>query len=163
MNYEDIAKWSQIVSAVAFYAVIVWLWLKFIAPALKTAQANTNKRIAEAERHRDEAKAALESLRHGIEGAKNDAALIRQRADEQGRSDATNIVTEARETGERALRNAQGELERARLEARDSLRTEFAEKALSLARQEAHDRVDGNVNAQLVERFVSSLEHGAKN
>jgi len=163
MNYEDVAKWSQILSAIAFYAVIVWLWFKFLAPALQTAQVNKNKQIAEAERHRDEAKAALESLRHEIDGAKHDATLIRSRADDQARREASSIVADARETGERALRNAQGELDRARVGARDALRAEFAEQALALAREEAGRRVDGNVNAQLVDRFVSSLERGGAN
>ena len=82
MNYDDIAKWSQIISALVFYVVLVWMWFKFLAPALKTAQVNQNKVISEAERHRDEAKNALEALKHDIDGAKQDAKLIRARADE---------------------------------------------------------------------------------
>lgn len=163
MNYEEIAKWSQVLSALFFYVVIVWLWLKFISPALKDAQTNKNKQIAEAERHRDEAKAALEALRHEIEGAKHDAGLIRSRADEQARREASTIVEESREAGERALRNAQGELDRARAAARVGLRTEFVDKALALARADAATRVDSSINTQLVDRFASALERGGKN
>ena len=163
MNYVEIAKWSQIISALFFYAVIVWMWFKFGAPALKTAQAEKNKQIAEAERHRDEAKAALETLRHEIDGAKRDAGLIRARADEQARGEASKIVEEARESGERALRNAAAELDRARAAAREGLRTEFVDKALALARAKAEQRVDGSINAQLVDRFATSLERGGAN
>lgn len=163
MNYDEIAKWSQVISALVFYAVLVWMWFKFLAPALKTAQTNQNKVISEAERHRDEAKNALETLRGEIEGARHDAKLIRARADEQARDEASAIVTEARTAGDRALRNAQGEITRARAEGRDALRAAFAEKALELARQDAQRRVDGSMNVQLVNAFTASLEHGAKN
>jgi F-type H+-transporting ATPase subunit b len=163
LNYEEIAKWSDILSAILFLAVLVWLWMKYIAPAVMNAQANQNRQLAEAERHRDEAKAALELLRQEIEGAKHDAQLIEQRAADQAKHEAEVTVNEAKEAGERALRSAQGELARARAAAREQLREELASKALELARREAETRVDGGVNAKLVDRFVASLEHGARN
>lgn len=163
MNYEEIAKWSDIISALLFLAVMVWLWMKYIAPAVLGAQANQNRLLAEAERHRDEAKAALDLLRQEIEGAKHDAQLIAQRANDQAKHESDVTASEAKEAGERVLRNAQGELERARVAAREQLREELAAKALDLARREAENRVDGGVNARLVDRFVASLEHGARN
>lgn len=163
MDYEQIAKWSDIVSALLFLGVLVWLWSKYIAPAVLSAQENTNRQLAEAERHRDEAKAALELLRQEIDGAKRDAQLIRERALNQAQNEAAATVGDSKAAGERALRNAQGELERARAEARQQLREELAAKALDLARREAQARVDGSVNTRLVDRFVASLEHGAKN
>jgi len=163
MDYDAIAKWSQVVGFVLFAAATVWVWIKFLTPAIRTAQANTNRHIAEAERHRDEAKGALEALRHEIEGAKHDASLIRARGEEQARREASAIVAEAREAGERVLRNAQGELDRARTSAREAMRAEFAEKALHLALTDAPARVDAATNAQLVERFARSLERGGSN
>jgi len=121
MNYEDIAKWSDIVSAILFLAVAVWLWMKYIAPAVLSAQENTNRQLAEAERHRDEAKAALERLRQEINGAKNDAQLIAERASSQAQHEAEALVADAKQAGERTLKNARAELERAR-EASSSLR-----------------------------------------
>ena len=163
MDYVEIAKWSQIISSALFLCVMLYLWVKFVQPAIETVQQNRNKQIAEAERHRDEAKAAVESLNGGIEDAQRDADLIRLRAEEQGQLEADAIVEESRQAGERALRNAQGELERARAAAREQLRDEFAERALALARQDAEQKVDGNINARLVQRFVESLEHGGRN
>ena len=163
MDYVEIAKWSQIISSALFLCVMLYLWVKFVQPAIETVQQNRNKQIAEAERHRDEAKAAVESLNGGIEDAQRDADLIRLRAEEQGQLEADAIVEESRQAGERALCNAQGELERARAAAREQLRDEFAERALALARQDAEQKVDGNINARLVQRFVESLEHGGRN
>lgn len=163
MDYEQVAKWSDIISAILFLAVMVWLWMKYIAPAVLAAQENTNRQLAEAERHRDEAKAALELLRREIDGAKRDAQLIHERAATQAQHESEHLLAESKAAGERALRNAQGELDRARAAAREAFREELAAKALDLARREAESRVDGGVNARLVDRFVASLEHGARN
>ncbi len=163
IDYEQIAKWSDIISAILFLGVMVWLWMKYIAPAVMNAQANQNRLLAEAERHRDEAKAALELLRQEIEGAKHDADLIEQRAADQAKHETEMTIAEANEAGERTLRNAQGELARARAAGREQFREELAAKALELARREAANRVDGSVNARLVDGFVASLEHGGRN
>ena len=163
LDYDAIAKWSQVGGFVLFAVATVWVFMKFLTPAIRTAAANTNNRIAEGERHRDEAKAAVEKLRGEIDGAKHDAVLIRERGEEAGRREATAIVAEAREAGERSLRNAQGELDRSRVSAREKFREELAQKALNLARGDAADRVDASVNSRLVDAFVSSLEKGGRN
>lgn len=163
MDYEQIAKWSDIISAILFLVVMVWLWMKYIAPAVLGAQEQQNRQLAEAERHRDEAKAAIDLLRQEIEGAKRDAQLIAQRAATQAQHESEAMVAEAKAAGERALRNAQGELERARAAGREQFREELAAKALDLARREAETRVDGTTNTRLVDRFVASLEHGVRN
>ena len=58
------------------------------------------------------------------------------------------------------MRNAEGELERARLAARDRLRIELIEKALRKARAQASGRVSDAVNTALVETTVADLTRG---
>jgi len=161
VNYEQIAIWSNVVCALIFYVVIVWMWIKFAQPAVLAAQANTNKQLAETERHRDEAKASLDVLRAEIEGAARDAAAIRARAAEFAEREREAALAEARAAGERGLRNAAGELERARAAARENLRAELLEKALDLAKSDATARVDAGLNARLVGDFVASIPKGA--
>jgi F0F1-type ATP synthase membrane subunit b/b' len=163
MNYALIAEYSQIASAVLFVAVMIWIWVKFIQPAVVTAQENANAQLAEAERHRDEAKAQLESLRGEIGNAQRDAVAIKQRVEAQAKAECEAMVGEARRAGERAIANAQGELERSRASARTRLRDELLDQALTLARTQAEQRVDAGVNAQLVGSFLNSLEHGTRN
>jgi F-type H+-transporting ATPase subunit b len=163
ISYEEIAKWSDIVSAILFLAVLVYLWFKYIQPAVLAAQVKSNELINLAERHRDEAKAAIEALNHELEGAQRDAGLIRERAAGQAQREAEALVADAKASGERALHNAQGELGRARAAARQQLRDELAEQALDLARSQAQQRVDGALNLKLVQAFVTSLEHGSAN
>ncbi len=156
--YVQIAIWSQVVSSVLFLCVLVWLWFKFLQPAILAAQERYNKQVAEAERHRDEAKATLDLLQNEIEGAAADAELIKARADAQAAREHNAIVAETREAGERALRDAQAEFARTLATGRERLREELLDKALGAARAEALRLVDATVNARLVDRFVGSLE-----
>ncbi len=158
MNYEAIAEWSQVLSAVLFIVVLVWMWIKFIQPAVLAAQVAQNARITEAERHRDEAKAALESLQHEIDSAKRDALAIKDRVAAQAAAEREAVLREAREAGERTLRDARGELARARAAARGRLRDELIEKSLAQARKTASRRVDAAADRKLVGSFVHSLE-----
>lgn len=158
MSYEQIAVWSQVISAPLFLFVLLWVWVKWISPAVLTAQEAHNAQVAQAERHRDEAKAALDALHQEIAGAVHDAELIAKRASDQAARERDATLAQARDAGERALRNAQGELERARAEARAALRTELLEKALAAAEREAVERVDGALNVRIVDHFVASLE-----
>ncbi len=158
--YVQVAIWSQVVSAGLFLGVLVWLWFKFLQPAIMAAQERYNKQIAEAERHRDEAKATLDLLQREIGGASRDAEAIAVRAAAQAAGESQATVAEAREAGERALRNAQAEFARALAAARDTLRVELLDKALQRARGDAGRRVDAPTNARLVDRFVGSLERG---
>lgn len=163
MNYTAIAEYSQIASAVLFVIAMAWIWVKFIQPAVIAAQANANAQLAETERHRDEAKAQLDSLRGEADAARRDAAAIKARVEAQAKAECDAIVAEARSAGERSIHNAQGELARARAAARGRLRDELLDQALTLARTKAQQRVDDGVNAHLVGTFLSNLEHGGRN
>jgi F-type H+-transporting ATPase subunit b len=157
MNYQAIAQWSQITSSLLFLGVLVWLWIRYIQPAVLAAQATQNARIAEAERHRDEAKAALDGLQREIEAAQRDALAIKERVTALMSGEREALLREAVEAGERALRDAQAELSRARAAAREQLRDELVEKALAAARTIALRRVDAGANRKLVDSFVGSL------
>jgi F-type H+-transporting ATPase subunit b len=158
--YLQVAIWSQVISAFLFMGVLAWLWFKFLQPAILNAQDRHNKQIAEAERHRDEAKATLDLLQNEIDGAARDAELIKARAAAQAEREHMATVAEAREAGERALNNARAEFERALAAARERMRTARVDKARDAARADASRRVDAPVDARLVDRFVGSLERG---
>ena len=163
MNYEAVALYSQVASAALFLAAMIWIWVKFIQPAVLSAQQAQNALLAEAERRRDEAKAAAAKLTSQIEDAKRDAQAIRERVAAQAASEREAMLREAREAGQRAVRSAQGELDRSRAAAREQLREELLEQALELARRQAAERVDAGVNARLVTSFMNNLEHGGRN
>lgn len=158
MDYVRIAEYSQIASSVLFLAVMIWIWVKLIQPAVLTAQQNANARIAQAERHRDEAKAALAGLQADIDAAHGDAQRMKDRVATQSQAEREAVLREAREAGERAVTNAQGEMGRARAAARAQYRDELLERALSMARAQAETRVDATVNQRILSSFLASLE-----
>ncbi len=159
--YLEISIWSQVASSILFLGALVFIWNKWIMPVVLAAQAHSNAQIAQSERHRDEAKEALVTLREEIDTAQRDAQLIGQRAEVHAQRERDAMIKEATETGERSLRDAGGELERALAAARLRLRDELLERALQIARQDAVQRVGAALDSRLVERFVGSLEKSA--
>ena len=160
--YIQIAVWSQVVSSIVFIAVLVYIWNRFLKPVLMAAQERSNRQIAEAERHRDEVKGALGALHEAIRSAGRDAELIAQRAELHGAREREAMLAEATESGERALRDAQGELERARAAARQQLRDDLVERALKIARDDATRRIGPSVDERLIEGFAGTLQEGAR-
>lgn len=160
--YLEIATWSQVVSSIVFIAVLVFMWMRWVMPVMLAAQARSNKQIAEAERRRDEVKGALTALREEIESAGRDAQLIKARAEEHAEHERQALLSEATDAGERGVREAGRELERARVAARQRLRDDVLAAALALARRDAAQRVDGALDSRLVERFASTLESSAR-
>lgn len=160
MNYEAISVWSQGLSALLFLVLLIFIWIKYIQPAVLAAQENANAQIAQTERHRDEAKARRENLEREIDAAHRDAVAIKQRVESQAKAECQAIIAEARQAGERSVQNARGELDRSRAAARERLRDELLDQALTLARTQARQRVNESVNKEIVGSFISKLEHG---
>jgi len=160
--YFHIAVWSQIVSSIVFIAVLVFMWERWVMPVVLAAQERSNRQIADAERHRDEVKGALEALHAEIETARHDAQLIEQRANARAEHEREALLKEADDAGERVLTEAGRELERAIAAARQLLRDQMLERALGLARSDAAQRVDPDLDTRVVERFTHSLEHAVR-
>jgi F0F1-type ATP synthase membrane subunit b/b' len=160
--YLEIAVWSQIVSSVIFIGVLVFMWYRWLLPVFLAAQERSNRQIAEAERHRDEVKAALEALRLEIESARHDAELIERRAGEHAEREREAVLQETTDAGERALQDAGRELERALAVARQRMREELLERALQLAHDDAVRRLDAALDARVIDRFVRSLGQVAR-
>ncbi len=158
--FESVALWSQVAGAVAFLIVVVVLFRKYLAPAVKANQVARNAEIANAEKRREAVRARLARRAVQVETAESEAAEIRARIAVVTKREHDNLLAGARDEGERLIRNAEGELERARLVARDRLRIELIEQALAKARADAGGRVDGATNARLVNETVDDLARG---
>lgn len=159
--YIEISIWSQVVSSIVFIGVLVYAWRRWLMPVFLAAQVRSNQQIAEAERHRSEAKGALDLLREEIHTASHDAELIVRRAKTQAEHEREAAIAEANEAGERALEDARKELQRARAAATVRLRSELVAKALLVAREDATQRVGAALDARVVDRFIDSLEQAA--
>ena len=159
--YERLAIGSQIVASILFIIVLVYLWRRFLAPAVLAAQTRKNAELQDAEQRRDAAKAEIGVAQAEAAVAEDDARAIAQR----GRTDAANtrerILAEGRAESERLLRNADGELERGRNAARERLREDLLAKAIAIARRAALE-VDDVTNRRLVAEAVDTVDPGGR-
>jgi F0F1-type ATP synthase membrane subunit b/b' len=160
MNYEVIAQWSEIIGGIAFIIVAVWLFRKYALPAVRSGEISRNADLENAERRRTELRTEVEAARAELDRATVEADAIASRAQGDAQRLRDTIVSEGRREGARLIVNAQGELERGRIAARDQLRIEFIEKALLRARELAAARIDDAMNARLVEQTVDDLTAG---
>jgi|SRR5947209_1822131 len=158
--FVQVALWSQVAGSVAFLIVLILMFRKYMIPAVLANQAARNAQLAEAEARRVRVQTEAAQARGEIEAADRDAAEIRNRVARVTERDRAHALDEAKAEGERLVRNAEGELERARLAARDRLRIELIEKALAKARAQAAGRVSDGVNKALVDATVDDLARG---
>ncbi|HZO93912.1 MAG TPA: hypothetical protein VFB22_09070 [Candidatus Baltobacteraceae bacterium] len=160
MSLENLAMWSQIGGAVIFLVCAVLIWRKWIAPGIRAYQQAKNAELAEAEAFREKMRAELDAAQAEVARAEDDAREISARVDVVVHREHERALAEANAEAERLIRNAEGELDRARLAARDRLRIEFIEKALARARERAPQRVGDELNHALVVRTVDDLSKG---
>jgi F0F1-type ATP synthase membrane subunit b/b' len=158
--YEGVAIWSQVVASLLFLAVLVYLWVRFIAPAVVASQLRKNAELFDAEKRRDEARDRASVAATEIANAEADAKAILARAQGDASRLHDRIVSEARAEGERLARNAGGELERSRAVARGELRAELLERALGIARERAAT-IDPATDRRLVDEALETAEAGA--
>ena len=135
--YESLAVWSQVVGAIIFLVAIVYVFVRFITPAVRTSQERKNAALAEAEKRRDDTRADAELARTELDAAARDVAAIGERSDRDTVRERQRLIAEARAEGERLVRNAEGELARGRYAARALLREELIAKAVGIARAAA--------------------------
>jgi F0F1-type ATP synthase membrane subunit b/b' len=158
--FETVALWSQVAGAIVFLVVLILLFRKYLIPAVVANEQARNAEIVDAEKRLARMRADAAKARVEVETADRDAAEILSRVERIAARDREHILADANAEGGRLVRNADGELERARLVARDRLRIEFIEKALVQARTEAPARVDAALNSELVKRTVDDLARG---
>jgi F0F1-type ATP synthase membrane subunit b/b' len=158
--YEELAKWSEVVGALAFVVVAIVLFYKYLLPMVRNAESARNAELVNAEHRREQLRAEVGKARQDLEQASREALMIRQRGQSDAERERSRIIDEARHEGTRLLANAQGELERGRIAARDRLRIELIEKALGRAREVASQRVDDALNARLVAKTVDEIAAG---
>jgi F0F1-type ATP synthase membrane subunit b/b' len=157
-NYPAYAVWSVVASSIIFAAVIVWIFQKFLTPAVAAAQKTRNEEIAAMERKRDKALADLDDARFQQRKLEEALAEMRLRAQSDAQREREHIVQDARDDGERLVRNADGELDRVRAAGQAELRKSLITKAIHRTRERAMHEVNSEVDSRLVMNFAHALE-----
>jgi F-type H+-transporting ATPase subunit b len=160
VSLELLAQVSQIAGAIIFLIAVILIWNRFIAPAVQGYQQSKNAELAEAEARRERIRADAAAARGEVERADADAREIVARSAAAAERERRKAIEEAKADAQRLVRNAEGELDRARLAARDRLRIELIEKALAKARAEAPARVSDATDQKLVELTIDDVTKG---
>jgi len=160
VNFETIAQYSEIIGGFAFLIVSIWLFRKFVLPAVRAGEISRNSDLVNTEHRRDQLREQVAEARREAESADRDALAIAARAETDARHERETIVTDACREGLRLNQNARGELDRGRIAGRDKLRIEFIERALNRARELAAQQLSDAGDARLVAKTVDDLSAG---
>jgi F0F1-type ATP synthase membrane subunit b/b' len=155
--YEGVAVYSQVVASILFIVVMVILWVRLVAPAVVASQARKNAELAEAEARRDKARDEIDDAQKEVRAAEEQVRTIVSRAQSDAARVAEKILSDANAEGIRAIKTADGELERGRSAARDALRADLLEKAITIARG-ASAGLDAATDKRLVDETVDTAE-----
>jgi F0F1-type ATP synthase membrane subunit b/b' len=155
--YDVLAQWSEIVGGFAFIIVAIFLFIKYVLPAVRSNQIARNAELVNAEERREALRTEVGKARSELESADRDARSIKERGLADAAREHERLIADARADGDRVIANAQNELGRARAAAQAQMRAEFIARALELARANAGSRIDAPTNARLVGSTVQTL------
>lgn len=141
--------------------VFVWFCMKYIWPPIMAAIETRQREIADG-------LAAAERGRSDLENAKAEADKIVSAARDQARgiidqanTRASDIVEEAKSTGEaekrRTVESAQAEIEVERNRARDELREQVARIAIAGAEQILAREIDASAHRDLLDKLAAEI------
>lgn len=157
--YANVATWSQVAASLLFIALLVYGWQRFLAPMVLASQARKNAELADAVARRDAARDEIDAAQREVGIAAEQARSIGERAAADAKRIAERIATDAGAEGERLIKNANGELERSRAAARDALRVELLDRALTIARGNAAN-LSSATDLALIEDAVATADRG---
>lgn len=143
------------------FIIFVWFCMKFIWPPIMNALNERRKTISdglaaaeEGQRERERGRSDADEL---IEQAKSQAQEIIARAEKRGSEVVAEARTEARTEGERILTAARGEIEMETNRAKEELRLQVAQLALSGAEQILSREIDQKSHEQMLSELAERL------
>jgi F-type H+-transporting ATPase subunit b len=146
------------------FLVLVWFTWKFIWPPLLGAIEERQKKIADGLAAADRGQKDLEDARGKageiVREARDKAAQIVEQAHKR----SSELIDEAKHTavaeGERLLTAARADVAGERTRARDELRREVGQLAVTGARRLLGREVDAAAHADLLEQLAAEIESG---
>lgn len=143
------------------FAVLVWVSMKFVFPALNTALDERAKRIADGLAAADQGQAAMvvaeKKAAEALASARDEAAARVGDAEKRAQLVAEEIKAQAQAEAERILAQAKAEAEQQVAKAREALRAQVADLAVKGAEQILKREVNAAAHADLLSRLAVEL------
>jgi F0F1-type ATP synthase membrane subunit b/b' len=157
--YEQLAVWSQIFGSVAFLVVLVYVFRRFLIPAVIASQERKNAELVEAERRRDAAKEDVVVAMRELDDVGEEVKALRVRAAVDARRERERILADATAEGKNWVSSAERELDRGRFAGREAFRVALLDKALRIARRSAAEYIDAQTDHELVSGLMNAVDH----
>ena len=143
------------------FAVLVWVSMKFVFPALNTALDERAKRIADGLAAADQGQAAMvvaeKKAAEALATARDEAAARVGDAEKRAQLVAEEIKAQAQAEAERIVAQAKAEAEQQVTKAREALRAQVADLAVKGAEQILKREVNAAAHAELLSRLAVEL------
>jgi F0F1-type ATP synthase membrane subunit b/b' len=158
VHFNDAVFIAKSIDFIIFLALIIWLFNRYVKPALVAHQEAQNRIVADAIAYRDRGNTDVDTARAAIEQAKLDAATMVQVGEAQAARLIEAEVAAAKEHALRIVTHSSGELERERYRVRRELLEETVETAHTKAQELAKSEIDAYKQRTLVEQLIDHLE-----
>ena len=143
------------------FAILVWVWMRFIWPPITAALDERAKKIAEGLSAADKAKTELSAANKRVEqqlsAARDDAAKRLADAERLGQQMVEEAKGRASEEAAKIIAAAKAEALQESNKARDTLREQVAGLAVKGAEQILRREVNAGVHAELLARLRTEL------
>jgi F-type H+-transporting ATPase subunit b len=155
--------WQELVLGLISFGVLFFVLWKYVFPRMEqTFKARVDAiegGIKRAEERQAEANALFEQYKQQLAEARNEAAVIRDRAHADANAIREDILRQAQEERDRVIASGQEQLGQQRATLVRELRTEMGELAVDLASRIVGEALADEARRQgTVERFLSDLE-----
>jgi F-type H+-transporting ATPase subunit b len=154
--------WEVLVTAVGF-AVLMFLVIKYIAPALEKAYQDRYAAIEGGLEKAEKAQAEANALKADYEQQQQEGYAEANRIREEARAEGAQILADAREKASseaaRIVEQAHVQIAAERLQAESSLRNDVGALATTLAGRIVGESLEDDARSQrVVDRFLEDLE-----
>lgn len=145
-----------------WFAVFIWLTMKYIWPPLQKAMHERQQQIADGlaagERGKQDLVLAGQRVAEELQKARGQAAEILAQAEKRGGQLVEEAKDNAKSEGERIVQAAKAEIEQEVNRAREQLRAQVAMLAVTGAEKILKRDVDAKVHAQLLQGLEAELK-----
>lgn len=148
--------WTIVVFLLVLFVLGKWAWGPILG-AVEAREEGIRDSITQAKQLQEEAHQLLEQHRRELAEARRHAQEIVAEGREAGERVRREIEERAREESERMLERARTEIGRERDRALEAIRSESVDLALAVARRILEDRLDTQVDRELVERYLNEV------
>lgn len=152
---------ATLIGQILTFAALVWFVQRFLWGPLTQLMKDREKRISEGlaagERGKKDLELAKERASEVIHEAKEQAAAIINKAEKRGSEIVEEAKQTAREEGARLLVAAQAEIEQEANQAKEALRGQVVQFAISGAEKVLEREVDAKTHSEMLDKLVAQI------